>query len=105
MKLLFQVDAAALDGLELVSVDREAPAMANEKATTVHATDRLDRLGLHLHPTNHWSVESKAKWFGDEQQICSGLHEIIPATHQSLATCVKTRRDGFHRYVHRTSTP
>jgi hypothetical protein len=51
MKLLFQVDAADLDGQELVSVDREAPAMANEKGTTVDASDQPDHLGLHLHPT------------------------------------------------------
>ena len=53
MKLLFQVDAAALDGQELVSVDREAPNMANENGMTIDSTDRLDCLGLHLHPTNH----------------------------------------------------
>ena len=53
MKLLFQVDAAALDGQELVSVDREAPTMVNEKGTTINATDGLDHLGLDLHPTNH----------------------------------------------------
>jgi hypothetical protein len=59
MKLLFQVDVTNLDRQELVSIDQEAPAMANEKGMIVNATDPLDRLGLHLHPTHHWLVETR----------------------------------------------
>lgn len=99
-----------MDGWELVSIDREALDMTNEEGTAADATDRLKHLSIHVHPTNHWLlVNGKARWFGHEQQISRGLHEIIPATHQCSVTyvssCIKDRRDDIHGDVHCRAAP